>query len=168
MAPSFSDPLTQRIVDFIDSVGLEVRKEPLPEDTFLPGIRIFEGAIVVDEERLAFPGDLLHEAGHLAVMPAEVRARLSDNVRETHPQGDGGEPESIAWSYAAALAAGVDPAVVFHPEGYRGKAAGILNNFRLGMTVGITPLIKAGMTDSPYNPVSEDIPRFPAMGRWLR
>lgn len=168
MALSFKDPLTQQIVDFIDSIGLEVRKETLPDDCFLPGIRIVGGAIVVDEAQLAYPGDLLHEAAHLAVMPSEVRARLSDNVRETHPEGDGGETESIAWSYAAALAAGIDPQVVFHSNGYRGHSEGLLFNFQMGAPIGLTPLVEAGMTASPHNPGDGSIPPFPQMARWLR
>ena len=168
MAPTFRDPLTQHIADFIESIGLEVRKETLTDETFLPGVRILDGAIVVDEDRLTYPGDLLHEAGHLAVMPAEIRAGLSDNVSESHPEKNGGEAESIAWSYAAALAAGVDPTIVLHPNGYHGKGAGILNNFRLGVPLGIQPLVNAGMTASPNNPHDEHTPRFPQMARWLR
>ena len=167
MSLTFKDPLTQQIVDFIDSVGLKVRKETLPEDTFLPGIRIVEGVIVVDEEQLAYPGDLLHEAAHLAVVPAEVRAVLTDNVRETHPENDGGEVESLAWSYAAALAAGIDPQVVFHPNGYKGNAAGLLSNFQLGIPIGLQPLIEAGMTGG-LNGGEGALPPFPQMARWLR
>ena len=33
----------------------------------LPGLAIEHGAILVDEQRLSHPGDILHEAGHLAV-----------------------------------------------------------------------------------------------------
>lgn len=164
MSLTFTDSLTQKIVDFITSIGLPVRKETLPDDTFLPGIRIVEGVIVVDEERLSYPGDLLHEAAHLAVVPADIRAVLTDNVRETHPEHDSGESESLAWSYAAALAAGIDPAVVFHPDGYRGNAAGLLLNFQMGVPIGVQPLMECGMTHSP----AQGEAAFPNMARWLR
>ncbi len=168
MALTFNDPLTQQIVDFIASIGLEVRKETLADDTFLPGIRIVDGAIVVDEGRLAYPGDLLHEAAHLAVVPADIRAGLTDNVRESHPEQDSGEAESLAWSYAAALAAGIDPQVVFHPRGYKGRSAGLLMNFQMGVPIGVSPLAEVGMTASPARALEQGVAPFPHMSRWLR
>ena len=74
----------------------------------MPGIDIRQGTILVDEARLAHPGDLLHEAGHLAVAdPAERGgARLSPS--------DGDEMAAIAWSWAALKHLDLDPAIVFH------------------------------------------------------
>ncbi|OIO54268.1 MAG: hypothetical protein COX57_01640 [Alphaproteobacteria bacterium CG_4_10_14_0_2_um_filter_63_37] len=163
--PTFQNPTTQTIVDFIRGIGIEVRQEPLGE-TFLPGIRIFAGALLVDEPKLAHPGDLLHEAGHLAVVPAAIRPLLTDNVRETHPDGASGESESIAWSFAAALAAGIDPAVVFHSNGYHGASQGLLFNFQMGVPIGLSPLLAAGMTVFPGSP--EGPPPFPHMLEWVR
>src|ERR1051326_8288478 len=68
----FADPLTERLAAFVRDIGLPLRAAALPADTLLPGLDIRDGAIVVDEARLAHPGDILHEAGHLAVAdPAE-------------------------------------------------------------------------------------------------
>ena len=168
MPVTFNDPTTQAMADFILNIGLELRKEPLEGETFLPGIRIQEGALVVDEERLTYPGDLLHEAGHLAVVSPAVRARLTDNVRESHPENASGETETIAWSYAAALAIGIDPAVVFHGNGYHGASAGLLFNFQMGVPVGIQPLVDAGMTLGPNHVTAGGPPPFPHMTAWLR
>ncbi|MGB7019857.1 MAG: hypothetical protein WBD80_11725, partial [Xanthobacteraceae bacterium] len=49
------------------SIGIEVRAATLIEPTFLPGLDIRHGAILADEARLTYPGDILHEAGHIAV-----------------------------------------------------------------------------------------------------
>ena len=71
----FADPLTERLVAFVRGIGIAVRATSLPEQTFLPGIDIRDGAILIDEARLTYPGDILHEAGHLAVAdPAERNA----------------------------------------------------------------------------------------------
>ena len=72
-AASFADPLTERLVAFVRSIGIDVRTATLPEKTFLPGLDIRNGAILVDAERLTHPGDILHEAGHLAVTDPLVR-----------------------------------------------------------------------------------------------
>ena len=67
---------------FVRGIGIDVRAEPLPDDTFLPGLDIRHGAIVVDEARLSYPGDLLHEAGHVAVAPTRA-ARGAERCRPT-------------------------------------------------------------------------------------
>jgi len=59
-------PIAKRICTFLVSIGLPVRTGAVPGPSFLPGIAIEHGVLVFDEDRLLYPGDLLHEAGHLA------------------------------------------------------------------------------------------------------
>ena len=92
----FANPLTERMADFVRGIGIEVHAGTLPAGTFLPGVDIRHGTIVVDEERLSYPGDLLHEAGHVAVAPPEQRAA------PTLSPSEGDELATLAWSYAAA------------------------------------------------------------------
>ena len=63
---AFDDPLVQTMVAFVESIGIEVRAEDLP-DTFLPGLDIRDGVLCIDMARLTHPGDILHEAGHIAL-----------------------------------------------------------------------------------------------------
>ena len=67
------DPLTERLVAFVRSIGIDVRTATLPEKTILPGLDIRHGAILIDETRMTHPGDILHEAGHLAVTDPDER-----------------------------------------------------------------------------------------------
>ncbi len=160
-----SDAITDTIVRFLGSIGLEVRGGPVADGTPLPGITVSEGAIVVDHEKLLYPGDLLHEAGHLAMLPAAVRA-LPQKL-----ESPGDEMASIAWSYAAALHLGIDPADVFHEHGYRGDSAMILENFGQGHTFGVPMLAWYGLThERRPNTVAgpDDPPTYPVMQRWLR
>ena len=74
----FQSSLVRRIAAFLGEIGIRVKPADLPGATFLPGVTIFEGAILADESRLAHPGDPLQEAGHLAVMlPAERAAAIA-------------------------------------------------------------------------------------------
>jgi hypothetical protein len=139
---------------FLREIGIAVAAADLPE-SFLPGIEIERGALLVDETRLEYPGDLLHEAGHIAVAPPEIRRRLSGDVAELPDL----EWAAIPWSYAAALEIGIDPALVFHGGGYRGHSPGLLENFRLGVPIGLHFLVDAGMTTAEL---------YPRMLRWLR
>jgi hypothetical protein len=158
----FADPLTERLADFVRGIGIDVRAARLTEPTFLPGIDVKDGVILVDAERLAYPGDLLHEAGHLAVTdPAERNApKLSPS--------DGDEMAAIAWSYAAVKHLDLDPAIVFHPHGYRGGSQAYIENFSAGRTFGQPLLQHYGMTFEARHAAENGVAPFPHMLRWLR
>jgi hypothetical protein len=140
----------------------------LPGDGFLPGILVREGGLVVDVDRLRYPGDLLHEAGHLAVLAPSRRRAFGD------PGGTGGldmrevEIQAIAWSYAAAIHLQLDPALVFHAGGYHGHAAGLLRNFALGVHIGVSHLQDAGMAVTVKEAERLGALPYPHMIRWLR
>jgi hypothetical protein len=162
MEPNTDGPKAT-ILAFLERIGLQVRREPIAGKTFMPGVTIRDGALVVDEELLLYPGDLLHEAGHLAVMSPAERAACQGSAT-------GEEMAAIAWSYAAALEIGIDPLVVFHPHGYRDGGASIVENFREGRYFGVPLLQYYGLTRE--RPGALDSPTvtavFPRMTAWLR
>ena len=141
-----------RIVGFLEGSGLRCRRGTIVEATFLPGILIEHGSLVYDVDKLKYPGDLLHEAGHLAIMSPERRGRAKPNVGKYAAE----EMMAIAWSYAAALHLGLEPAVVFHQDGYRGASAALIAALATPSPVGVPMLKWLGMTEN-----------YPAMIRWL-
>ncbi len=163
-APPAFAPLVGRIADFLHTLGITVRPAEVAEDTLLPGIRVFHGGLLVDPARLAFPGDLLHEAGHLAVVAPARRRTLHGNVGSDPAE----EMMALAWSYAAAVHLGIDPAVVFHEGGYRGGGGYLLDAFGEGFGVGLPMLQYHGMTYDRQRAAREGVPAFPHMRRWLR
>lgn len=162
--PAFSNPLTSRIVGFLRAIGVEVCARELPEPTFLPGLRIDRGRLLVDEARLLYPGDLLHEAGHLAVTPAAERGEMGDDAGADL----GYEIGAIAWSYAAALHLEIDPAVVFHEGGYRGSSGAFIDNFGAGRYVGVPLLQWMGLAMEGKPAREAGVQPYPHMLRWLR
>jgi hypothetical protein len=155
--------ILSRILAFLREIGLEVREEPLSEPTVLPGVTVARGGLVFDRARLAHPGDLLHEAGHLAVLPADERATRDGALDD----GGGAEMAAIAWSFAAAVFLRLPGEVVFHPEGYKGGSTALLKAFKDVCGVGVPVLEWRGLTDF-QRPGSQASPtRFPAMKRWL-
>ena len=119
---------------------------------------------MVDEDRLLYPGDLLHEAGHLAVVPPQRRNGFRHDV--------GNDPAekmmAIAWSWAAALHLKIDPAIVFHKAGYNGGGSSIVENFTSGRYFGVPMLAYAGMTCEPNRAARDDLEPYPHMRCWLR
>ncbi|MGA7614644.1 MAG: hypothetical protein WBX15_05620 [Thermoanaerobaculia bacterium] len=157
------DATIGRVLAFFAEIGLSAREGPLPEKTFLPGVTIDRGALLFDRDALEYPGDLLHEAGHVAFAPPEIRATLtSESSFEL-----GEEIAAIAWSWAALVHLRLDPEIVFHGGGYRGTSRAFIENFSTGHYAGVPMLEWAGMTFEPRRgretPVS-----YPAMLHWLR
>jgi hypothetical protein len=159
--------LTDTIIDFVVGVGIRVSRTELDGDTFLPGIRVRAGGLDVDSPRLVYPGDILHEAGHLAVLPEPARSRFGDPGGESPTDMRRIELQAIAWSYAAALELGIDPAVVFHAGGYHGRSASLLGNFTLGVYVGLDDLARAGMVAPPREAARLGVAPYPHMLKWL-
>ena len=82
--------LAARITAFLREIGIPVEAASLAHgETFLPGIRLERGALLVDDAKLAYPGDLLHEAGHVAMTPPELRSHLSGDVEVPGPCSKG-------------------------------------------------------------------------------
>ena len=168
MLQSDTDGVTELIVEFLLEIGIAVSAGEVDDASFLPGIEVVNGSLVVDISKLKYPGDLLHEAGHLAVSPAAQRSRLSGTVEDTHSAPQLIEMEAMLWSYAAALHLGIDPRIVFHKDGYHGQSESLLRNFGLGVFLGVHGLEKDGMTLSAADAAHSGRRPFPVMQKWLR
>ncbi len=156
--------VTTRIVAFLRKLGLKVQLGYIHEDTSLPGIRVQDGVLRVDPEKLSFPGDLLHEAGHLAVkLPAEHQRATADMGSDPAE-----EMMAIGWSYAACLHLGLPPATVFHDAGYRGGADSMLTNFAQGRYLAVPMLQWLGLTLDVKQAKEAGLAPYPHMLRWLR
>ena len=153
----------ERIAAFVESVGLPCRRGTILEATFLPGILLQDGGLVYDADKLLHPGDLLHEAGHLAVMSPERRMRARPAVGKYAAE----EMMAIAWSYAAAVHLHLDPTVVFHADGYRGGSASLIAAFSAKTPVGVPMLQWLGMTLDEKAAIAAGVAPYPAMIRWL-
>ena len=160
--------VTTTIVDFLNSIGVPVVLRPIEDNTVLPGISIENEGLVVDKEKLLYPGDLLHEAGHIAVAPPLYRKTLNGAIDPEEDFKHAGELMALAWSYAAAVHLGIHPSVVFHPHGYHGQADQLVHNFMAGYNVGVPGLQWAQMTTTGVQAQELGVPPFPHMIRWVR
>jgi hypothetical protein len=152
--------VVERIAGWLREVGIVVTPADLGDrECFLPGIAVERGGLLYDEARLTWPGDLLHEAAHLAVAPAEARPHMSGDVAVPGLDMARLEQAAVPWSYAAALDIGIDPALVFHGGGYRGKSEGLLRTFAVGVYPGVPLLVETGLTTADA---------YPRMLRWVR
>lgn len=162
-----SDPYTL-IRTFLISIGIAVEERALSSGTFLPGLELGPNCVYVDPEQLAYPGDLLHEAGHLAVTTAAQRQAIgTPDLEEPFPT-DGEELGAVLWSYAAAVHIGLPLEVLFHPNGYKDQSAWLIDSFRSGNYIGLPFLEWAGLTLGRERAATAGKEAFPAMVKWIR
>ncbi|HEV2705846.1 MAG TPA: hypothetical protein VGV59_07960 [Pyrinomonadaceae bacterium] len=129
----------------------------------MPGIEPRGGTLFVNETKLKYPGDLLHEAGHLAIVPSERRNGLTGNVGQKAYE----EMSAIAWSYAAAVHLDLHRAVVFHREGYRGGSQSLIENFSSGHDIGVATLEWLGLTCEAKTARTKGVEPYPQMLKWM-
>jgi hypothetical protein len=158
----FADPVVEKLAAFVRGVGIGVERATLAAPTRFPGLDIGHGAVLIDEARLIHPGNILHEAGHLAVHDPEKR-----NAPQIAPTG-GEELSTLAWSYAAALHLGFGPELVFYPGSYQDWDRALIENFAEGRFIGLPLLQRFGMTVEPKHAAARGVEPFPHMLRWVR
>lgn len=155
----------EKIIQFIQEIGISVVETELPDDCFLPGLSLRKNAILMDSARLKYPGDLLHEAGHIAVTPEELRPLIGTDEMEPSWPSDGDEMAAILWSYAALKHLDLKPEVVFHPEGYKNQSEWLIAQFQTGNYIGLPLLEWMGFCTTSEKDQTNP---FPNMIKWLR
>lgn len=156
------------MLDFLDALGMGWRFGNVPANAFLPGLEVVSGVIVIDKAQLRHPGDILHEAGHIALLPAEKRDSFSGNLAESHPEHAGDEVGVILWSYAACLHLGLPVDFVIHDGGYKDGADWLREQFSAGTFIGLPLLVWMGLCEDPAKAKLEGREGFPRMLRWMR
>ena len=162
---SNDEQIIRQITNFLQEIGIDVIETELDDNCFLPGLSLKATAVLVDRKRLKYPGDLLHEAGHIAVTEAELRPLIgSEQMPQEWPDG-GNEMSTILWSYAAALHLQLPLDVVFHPNGYKGQSDWITEEFKKGNFIGIHLFEWMGFCDQKSETEKQ---QFPHLKKWLR
>lgn len=147
------------IRNFLSTIGISVVEQPLPQDTFLPGLSLSGASVLLDPTQLKYPGDLLHEAGHIAVTEAHRRAQIGTPAMGEDWPNQGEEMVVILWTYAACLHLNLDLEVVFHANGYKNESTWLIEQFSNNNYMGLHLMEWMGLCDAAT---------FPTMKKWLR
>jgi hypothetical protein len=78
------------------------------------------------------------------------------------------EVQVTAWAYAATVRLGLDPRVLFHEGGYRGKSKGLIVTYTRGVYPGVHGLLQAGMTATSDAARKLGVAPYPHMLKWIR
>lgn len=168
MHPAKDPKNLTKVIAFLRQIGIDVAYKKLPENTFLPGLDIGANCVYIDREKLLYPGDVLHEAGHIAVTSAAERPLIgSSNMAEKWPtQGD--EMAAILWSYAALTYLELPAEFVFHPFGYKKDAEWLILNFKNEQYIGLALIEWFDLAYGKERASREGVAPYPVMQRWLR
>jgi hypothetical protein len=158
----------EKVLTFLKEIGIDIVEKELEKTTFLPGLTLGSNCIYVDFEKLLYPGDILHEAGHLAVTTASERKLVGTEAMSKDWPTQGDEIGAILWSYAAINHLELSLEFVFHPNGYKNNSDWFISNFNSGNYIGLPFLEWAGLTLSENRAIAEGKKAFPVMQKWLR
>jgi len=156
------DPLVKQLSTFVCSIGIVVQACPIDWKTQFPGLDIRSGSVLVDEDRLLHPGNILHEAGHIAVHEPVRRA----NAKFSPKRGE--ELSALAWSYAAIVKLNLSSELVFYPGSFHGWSTALIDNFAEGRYVGVPLLQRYGMAFEQRIAIERGVDPYPHMVRWVR
>ncbi len=156
-----------KILSFLDRIGVLYKFTNIEKECFLAGLFIDKGTLLIDKDKLKHVGDVMHEAGHIALMSPEERQTVSGSLDGIlYPEAV--EMMTLAWSYAACLEIELDPYVVFHKDGYKGDSESIVSNFQQGSIIGLPMLQWLGLTNDRIDPTQNKTVVYPKMITWIR
>ncbi|WP_431241528.1 hypothetical protein ACQ9BO_15830 [Flavobacterium sp. P21] len=157
----------KKALKFLNEIGIDVIEKQL-DSTFLPGLELGSNCIYIDYEKLLYPGDILHEAGHLAVATSVERKLIGTNQISIDWPTQGDEIVAILWSYAALHHLQLPLEFVFHSNGYKNSSDWYISNFNSKNYIGLPLLEWMGLCLGNERAEKEHKTAFPAMQKWLR
>lgn len=177
-------PHAERVVQFLLNVGLEVRLSPSARG-FIDGVAIVDGALLVDSRARA--SGLLHEAGHLAIIPNRFRSYLSGNISsgikrifseldalqlspDDHLERaliNTGDPEATAWAWAVGKQLNIPEDLIIQDDEYEGGGEWVRSALAANCYIGINGLSHAGFCVVRHNPYLP-CPVYPDLAYWLQ
>jgi hypothetical protein len=157
----------QKMLSFLEEIGIDVIEKEL-ETSFLPGLSLGPNCLYIDYKRLLYPGDILHEAGHLAVTTSAERNAVGTSEMAADWPSQGEEMGAILWSFAAAKHLELPIEFIFHPNGYKNNSEWLISNFTNEIYIGLPFLEWTGLTLGKDRAAAEGKDPFPKMIKWLR
>ena len=176
-----------RVADALNAIGIETCVVE-GATGFLDGVRIVNGALHVSPD--ARVSDVLHEAGHLAILPRRYRHLANDDlddlVREMFEtaEREGLESESplyrallqcsdteaTAWAWAFGRHLGLAPETIIEDHQYpdedgNGSGAEVRLQVSMGMYLGVNGLAHAGFCST--NRLGRR-PQYPKLAFWTQ
>lgn len=165
--PTFNKTI-EKVINFLSEIGIEVELTEEQFSSFLPGVRIETGRLIVNNCELLCVGDVLHDAGHLACLPPSLKHKANDNIAESLGEQHSYEMAVILWTYAAAKFLNIPLKQIFLSDGYKSNSEWIIEQLENQEFMGLPLLQWLGLAASNDEIAKGAAEPFPAMHKWVR
>lgn len=171
-------------VHFLSTIGISIQVVPGAKG-FIEHVEIVDGALHVDPRCRA--SAILHDAGHVAIVPSQFRHMLSGNLHsgtrrmfeeleQAQLEPDSpleramlqiGDCEATAWGWAAGKAIGIPDRLIIQDDEYDGEGPILRMQLNAKAYLGINGMSHAGfcvVRPNKYSP----LPVYPDLAFWLQ
>lgn len=184
--PSFgmACPHAESVMVFLREIGLTVTVTPGAKG-FIDDVAMLNGGLLVDPKARA--SGLLHEAGHLAIVPTQFRHYISGDMssgmrrifaelelmalepdsRLSRAMIQASDPEATAWAWSAGKAIGIPDDLIIQDGDYGGEEAFLRLALSANSYLGINGLAHADFCLTRTNRY-RNIPVYPELAFWLQ
>ena len=169
----------ERVIEFVRSIGLNLSEVP-EASGFIKHVRIERGGLLVSP--LAPSSAILHEAGHLAVIPGDFRGNISgdvDDCLEALLEGVSIEPESplywglvqasdqeaTAWAWLAGRHLGLEETEIIADREYAAGGKQVRQSLKVQAHPGYNGLRHSGMLPKRTSVMGREELK---LSRWLQ
>lgn len=183
--PNNEQVMLATVIDFLGAIGLEVCNTDQVQGSFVPGVHIEKGSLVIDPTCRV--SDLLHEAGHLACIPKQFRHLASGDLNECMEtmtehlrtlEVDSplyrsiiqcSDPEATAWAWAAGKFLGLKSERIIEKDQYDGEGNFIRVCLEMNRYIGIHGLAHAGFcAQNKSIGKLRNMPTYPHLAFWMQ
>ena len=180
-SPIGNDPvLVAKVTAFLCAIGIQCQHGKVGR-SFINNVRIHAGALVINSKSTV--GDILHEAGHVAIVPESLRhhaqgdlsgleraiSKAMDKVTYEQWERDDpaakallqiGDPEATAWAWAAGKHLDLPEHLIIQDDHYDGEGATIRFMLSHKQYAGINGMVTSRMLAR--------IGAYPDLQRWTQ
>jgi hypothetical protein len=177
-------PYVAKTMDFLNGIGLPISVVP-GATAFLEQIRVVDGRLEIDPSCPV--SNILHEAGHLAIVPTQFRHFMTGDLDEgtermfaeikklglepddplSRAAMQASESEATAWAWAVGEYLEIPPEVIILDSEYEGDGADMRVMLMMRQYLGIHGLMHAGFCVTRANP-RRNLPVYPKLSYWLQ
>lgn len=174
-----------RVLSFLRGVGIPCDITP-GASGFIVGVRIYMGGLQVSPD--ARVSNILHEAGHLAVLPGRFRRLACDDidavvrlmnetvdfsnpdVGEARAAMQSGDAEATAWAWAVGEHLNLPPETVIEDADYDGTGEDMRASLMMRGYLGINGLASAGFCVVRPGALEKarKLPAYPRLAMWVQ
>lgn len=171
----------KNVIDFLNKIGIKCHIVDSVDGGFLKTILIKNGELYLT--RKCKISDILHEAGHLAVLPPKYRMQASGNIidvlKKMYSEVDTLLPENekymycedceaTAWAFACGVYLKIPYNKIIEKRQYQNDGANILFGLKHNSYFGINKLARAGWCSARKMNETENRPLYPKLNKWLQ